>query len=365
VPERVIAGQADITAVEARYTVTEPGDGGRTFDAHLTWVELWLDDDRLVPLALVVRAGDDEARAAWAAAAGRAEAPGDVVLRVEATDVRINEPGTTVPDVPITEAATSVDAGFRPSPTGDTLTRVPSPATPPPGFTPYRAGTVTTGGGPPVAVRSWSDGRAWFTVRSTAAWPGGHLFGDLGLDVRPVDLGAAGQAYASSGGRRIGLHAAGLDVVVAGSLRPDDLLAVAADLGVVGETVPDDWAEARTARPEEADAALPGRLTAGVLDGFGGPALRVTAGDAGGLTVTEARSGPGDRAFVLTQRPGTALPPPQGGDEVGVGVRGTVGRARPAEGELAWVEGGVVCTLRSEGLALGELASIAERLEPA
>jgi hypothetical protein len=313
----------------------------------------------------VVRAGDDQARVAWAAAAGRAEAPGDVVLRVEATDVRINQPATTVPDMPTTEAAATVDAGFRASPTGDTLTRVPSPATPPPGFTPYRAGTVTTGGGPPVAVRSWSDGRAWFTVRSTAAWPGGHLFGDLGLDVRPVDLGAAGQAYASSDGRRIGLHAAGLDVVVAGSLRPGDLLAIAADLGVVGQTVPDDWAEARTARPQEADAALPGRLTAGALEGFGDPALRVTADDAGGVTVTEARSGPGDRAFVLTQRPGTALPPPQGGDEVGVGVRGTVGRARLAEGELAWVEGGVVCTLRSEGLALGELASIAERLEPA
>ena len=37
VPERVVAGQADVTAVEARYTITEPGDGGRTFDAHLTY----------------------------------------------------------------------------------------------------------------------------------------------------------------------------------------------------------------------------------------------------------------------------------------------------------------------------------------
>jgi hypothetical protein len=501
VPERVLAGQADVMAVEARYTVTEPGDGGRTFDAHLTYrapealalrvrettagappaeraeadlvvdgdrwwhaatrqcspaaglvrcprepvrwsravtgrepfsdaapvplelvvpvdafalaatpaglgqrtvaghpavgvavtaaqvsgyleglsaavplravhpgdrVELWLDDDRLVPLALVVRAGDDPVRAAWAAAAGRAEAPGDVVLRVEATDVRINEPGTTVPDMPTTEATTTVDAGFRPvSPGEDPVVPVPGPAAPPAGFTAHRAGIVTTPGGPPVGVRSWSDGRAWFTVRATTAWPGGRLFGDLGLDVRPVDLGAAGLGYVSSDGRRIALHAAGLDVVVAGSLPLDDLLAVAADLGVVGEAVPDDWAEARTARPEEAEAALPGRLTAGALDGFGDPALRVIADDAGGVTVTEARSGPGDRAFVLTQRLGTALPPPQGGDEVGVGVRGTVGRARPAEGELAWVEGGVVCTLRGAGLSLGELAAIAERLERA
>jgi hypothetical protein len=501
VPERVVAGQADVTAVDARYTVTEPGDGGRTFDADLTYrapealalrvrettagaapaelaeadlvvdgdrwwhaatrqcspaaglvrcpaepvrwsqavtgrepfsapapvplelvvpvdaftlaatpaglgrrtvaghpavgvavtaaqmagyleglsaavplravhpgdrVELWLDEDRLVPLALVVRAGDDPVRAAWAAAAGRAETPGDVVLRVEATDMRINDAGTTVPDIPASEAEATVDAGFRPVAPGDeSPVPVPGPATPPAGFTAHRAGTVTTPGGPPVGVRSWSDGRAWFTVRATTAWPGGRLFGDLGLDVRPVDLGAAGLAYASSDGRRIGLHAAGLDVVVAGSLPPDDLLAVAADLGIVGEAVPDDWAEARTALPDEADAALPGRLTAGALDGFGDPALRVTADGAGGVTVTEARSGAGERAFVLTQRPGTALPPPIGGDEVSVGVRGTVGRARPAEGELAWVEGGVVCTLRGEGLTLGELAAIAERLEPA
>ena len=46
-------------------------------------------------------------------------------------------------------------------------------------------------------------------------------------------------------------------------------------------------------------------------------------------------------------------------------MRGVVGRYSPAEGELAWVEDGVVCTLRSQGLTLGELAAIAERLEPA
>ena len=500
VPDRVVAGQADVATVEGSYTITEPGDGGRTFDAHLTYrapealalrvrettagvpaaeraegelvvdgdrwwhaatrqcspaaglvrcpresvrwsqavtgrepfsdaapvplelvvpvdafalaatptglgrqtvaghpavgvsvtaaqvaayleglsaavplravhpgdrVEVWLDEDRLVPLALVVHAGDDPARAAWAAAAGRAEAPGDVVLRVEGTDVRINEPDTTVPDLPSAEAATTVDGGFRPSPTGDTLARVPSPATLPPGFTPYRAGTVTTAGGPPVGVRSWSDGRAWFTVRATAAWPGGRLFGDLGVDVRPVDLGDAGRGYVSSDGGRIGLHAPGLDVVVAGSLPSDELQAIARDLGVVGRTVPGDWAEARTAGPAEADAALPGRLTTGRVEGFGGVARRVTPDPAGGATVTEVWSGPGDRAFVLTQRRGIALPPPSAGDEVGVEVRGTVGRYSPAEGELGWVEAGRVCSLRSETLTLGELAAVAEQLEPA
>ena len=37
VPGRVVAGQDDVTAVEGRYRISEPGDGGRTFDAELTY----------------------------------------------------------------------------------------------------------------------------------------------------------------------------------------------------------------------------------------------------------------------------------------------------------------------------------------
>lgn len=501
VPARVVAGQADITAVEATYTVTEPGPTGRTLDAHLTYrapealalrvrettpdvpsaeraqgalvvagdrwwhevtrqcspaaglvrcpaepvrwslavtgrepfsdaapipldlvvpvdaftlaaappalgtrtvagrraigitvtaaqaaglldglsaavdlrpvhpgdpVELWLDDHHLVPLAVVVRAGDDPARAAWAAATGGTAEPGDVVLRVEATRIRIDDPDVAAPAVPDAEVSSSVDAGFRPAPEGeDPAVPVPVPASLPDGFAPYRAGTMSAPGGPAVGVRTWTDGRAWVSVRATDRWPGGRLFGDVGDDVRPVDLGPTGRGYASADGRRIGLHSPDLDVVVAGSLPPDELRSIAAGLGLVGEPVPDDWAEARTADGATADAALPGRLTAGGLAGFGPPALRVTADTAAGAVVTEARSGPGDRAFLLTQRPGDALPPPSVGDEVGIEVRGAVGRYSAAEGELAWVEAGTVCSLRSDALTLGELAAIAERLEPA
>ena len=67
---------------------------------------------------------------------------------------------------------------------------------------------------------------------------------------------------------------------------------------------------------------------------------------------------------MLTQRRGTALPPPSSGGEIGVEVRGTVGRYSPAEGEVAWVEAGTVCTLRSSTLGLGELAALAAGLEP-
>jgi hypothetical protein len=324
-------------------------------------VELWLDAERLVPLAVVARATDDPARAAWAASHGRPDDPGAVVLRVEATDVRIDEPEVSLPAIPTTPTSASLDAGFRAAPPGeDPEVPVPVPVAVPAGFRPDRAGVVAAGG-PRTGVRSWTDGRGWFTVQATADWDGDRLFGDLGADVRPIELDGAGTAYVSADGQRIGLHADDLDVVVAGSLPPERLAAIAAGLGVTGGPVPSGWVEAATASPTEADAALPGRLRLDESDGYGPPALRVTAEDGSGPTVTETRAGPGDRRVVLAQRPGTALPPPSNGGEIGVAVRGTVGRYSVADGELAWVEAGQVCTLRSSSLTAGELVAIAER----
>lgn len=325
-------------------------------------VELWLDAERLVPLAVVARAADDPARAAWAVSQGRADEPGTVVLQVEATDVRIDEPGMSQPAIPTTPPSASVDAGFRAAPPGaDPEVPVPAPAAVPAGFRPDRTGVVATGGGPRTGVRSWTDGRGWFTVQATADWDGDRLFGDLGPDVRPIELDGAGSAYVSADGQRIGLHADDLDVVVSGSLPPERLAAIAAGLGVTGGLVPSGWVEAATASPSEADAALPGRLRLDRSDGYGPPALRVTDEDGTGPTVTETRAGPGDRQVVLAQRPGTALPPPSNGGEIGVAVRGTVGRYSVTDGELAWVEAGLVCTLRSSSLTAGELVAIAER----
>lgn len=325
-------------------------------------VELWLDADHLVPLAVVVRAADHPERARWATAAGAGERAGDVILRIEATAARINEPVTAgTVAVPDREPSSSLDGGFRPAPGDDpAVAGVPRPSALPDAFTPHRSGTVAAPGGPVVGVRSWSDGRAWLTVRATSGWPGGRLFGDLGTDVRPVDLGAAGVGYASADGARVALHTTDLDVVVSGSLATDDLRVVAASLDLVGLTVPGGWAETATATVLEAAAALPGLLTARSADGFGAPAVRVD-----GETVTQAHAGPGERGFTLTQRRSAVLPPPASGDEAGVEVRGAAGRYSRERGELEWVERGVTVSLRSQSLGLGELLGIAERLEPA
>ena len=331
-------------------------------------VELWLDDQHLVPLALVVRAPDARPPRAWPGPGGARDRTGEVVLTMTATEVRIN--GAVDDDAlraPAGADVETVDGGFRAAPPDDpTVAAAPVPDQLPSGFRAHRSGTVAAPGGPPVAVRSWSDGRAWLTVRATTAWPGGRLFGDLGADVRAVDLGPAGTGYANSDGRQIGLHGDRLDLVVSGSLPADQLAAVAADLGVLGLPVPGGWAEASTADLADATAAVPGLLSATALDGFGDPAIRVSGDPAGGsATVTQVFAGAGRRAVGLTQRPGDVLAPPTAGDEAGVTVRGRAGRYSHRNGELEWVEGGNTLSLRSDTLTLAELLIIAARLEPA
>ena len=326
-------------------------------------VELWLDADHGVPLDLVVRAADGPDRRRWADAVGAAGTAGDVILTVTAGSAAIN--GAVADDAlapPAGARAMPVsDAGFSAvEDGGDALAAAPVPATLPDGFTPHRAGIVASAGGPTVAVRSWSDGRAWLTVRATTEWDGTRLFGDVGRDVRPVDLGAAGVAYASSDGRRLGLHTADRDIVVAGSLPADRIEAVAADLGVVGLAVPAAWDEAATSNLDEAAQALPGLLTAPALDGFGPASVRVD-----GATVTQAHAGGGGRALTLTQQADRTLAPPSAGDEAAVTVRGTDGRYSLLRGEIEWVEGGVAVSLRSDTLALDELVGIADALVPA
>jgi hypothetical protein len=361
--ERTIAGRravgAEVTAAQMAPFLAGLAEAASLRPVHPgDPVEVWLDADHLVPLAVTVRAGGDPGRAAWAAAAGVNDTPGAVIVAFAVTSARVNEPvdpaAFAPPDQPADEAS---DAGFRPGPAS--LGSSPAPGALPAGFRPHRAGTVATTGGPEVGVRSWTDGRAWLTVRATAGWTGGRLFGDLGPDVVPVDLGDAGVGYASADGRAVALHAGGLDVVVAGSLAPADLRAVAAGLGVVGRPVPATWAEAGTATIADAARALPGLLVPGDdLAGFGAAAVRVD-----GDTVSQVYPGPGDRGFALVQRAAGQIPPPTDGDEVGVEVRGTPGRYSYQRGQLDWVEGGAARNLRSPTLGLAELLAVAEGLE--
>jgi hypothetical protein len=339
-------------------------------------VELWLDRAALVPLALRVSAAPEEERRAWAAARGYGDRPGQVVLELTLSRVTLNRPLEAGAFPPRPAGAEVEDAGFLDvAPEGAGLAAAPVPTWLPAGFRAYRAGVAggaagptatgagpATGGqsrpGPTVAVRTWTDGRAWVKVRATRDWPGGRLFGDLGQLVRPAGLGA-GVAYWSEDGSRVAVHGDGVDLLVTGSVSGADLARVAASLPVAGRPVPAWWAEAATSTLPQAVAADRGLRVPRGLRGFAPPAVR-----ADGRTVTLAYAGPGARGFLLVQAPGDRLTPPLDDDTVGVRVRGRGGRWSPGRGELEWVEAHRVLTLRSNTLPLEELLTIAASLEP-
>jgi hypothetical protein len=340
-------------------------------------VELWLDQTALIPLALRVTVAPGGERQRWATAHGYPDRPGQVVLELTLRDVVLNRPLEAGALPPPPAGTRAEDAGFRdgsaPGTAGAGGT-APAPAWLPAGFRPYRSGVVGGGGGvrgtpggcpggiecgPRVAVRSWTDGRAWVKVRATRNWPGGRLFGDLGPLVRPLALGA-GVAYASEDGERVAVHGDGVDLVVGGSLAPADLVRVAASLPVTGRPVPAGWAEAATATLSQARAASPGLLRPRDPAGFAPPAVRVD-----GRVVTLAYAGPGSRGFLLVQSPGTQLTPPLDADARGVRVRRSDGRWSAERGQLEWVEHGRVLDLHSATLSLEELLAIAASLEPA
>jgi Putative zinc-finger len=321
-------------------------------------VEVWLDDDHLVPLEVIVRAGDDPDRARWAHDHGATERPGDVVVSFTVGSVAINGPVDAGAFRPPhgSKVDERVDAGFRAA--GGMA--APRPAALPAGFRAHRSGVVTVPGAPTVSVGSYTDGRAWLTVRATGDWPGGRLFGGLGASVRAVDLGGGGVGYVSDDGRQVALHGEGIDVVVSGSLPAGELREVAASLGVTGQPVPPSWDEAATATVAEAAAASGRLLVAREIDGFGAPAVRIT-----GDTVSQVYAGPGDRGFTLVQSGADQLAPPADGDVAGVAVRGADGRYSHERGQLEWIEAGASHSLSSHTLSLAELLAIADGLAPA
>jgi Putative zinc-finger len=329
-------------------------------------VELWLDQAALVPLAVAVTAAPGEGRRAWAAAHGFGDRPGQVVLELTLSRVTLNRPLEAGAFPPPPPGARVEDAGFRDVAPGEPgLAAAPVPAWLPAGFRAYRAGVAGgapgpegPGSGPTVAVRTWTDGRAWVKVRATRDWPGGRLFGDLGQLVRPAGLGA-GVAYWSEDGSRVAIHGEGVDLLVTGSVSGSDLARVAASVPVAGLPVPTGWAEAATSTLPEAVTADRGLRVPRDLRGFAPPAVR-----ADGRTVTLAYAGPGVRGFLLVQAPGDRLTPPLDDDPLGVRVRGHDGRWSPGRGELEWAEDHRILALRSNTLPLEELLTIAASLEP-
>ena len=343
---RAIGVRVTAAQVAALLDGFRPGGAGRAIFPADT-VDLWLDEHDLVPLRVTVRAAEGIDRDRWAAARGDTAPADTVILDARLTNVVVND-ARSVADLRPLALTGAQDDGFR-----DQTVDGPTPGWLPSGMEPWRSGRAGD-----ISVQTWTDGRAWLKVRSTRSWRGTRVFGDIGSAVHTLHL-ANGTAYASENGSGIALHASGIDVIVTGSLAPTDLRRVAASLPVAGVEVPAGWDEAATTTVNELRRILD-VLALPADAGFGAPAARLDGG-----TATLVFAGPGERGFVLATRPGRALTPPLDPDAVGVEVRGQAARWSPSRGELEWIEGGQLWSMRTATVGLAELVTLADRLEQA
>lgn len=344
VGERIVAGQAvvgvEITAAQARPLLDGLFQSGNWREIHNTdAVTVWLQQDFYTPLAVSVIAGTGRDRAEWAVRRGYEDPVGVPYLDLIYTDADF----AVFHPFQVEVGDSAIDAGFRSIPTGS----------PPldPGLPLVASGRVE--GAVPVEVWAWSDGRAWLRLDRTTSWPGPGLFGSLGGAVRPVTIGS-GTGYLSGDGSTVHIHASGVDLALYGSLDTDELMELAAKLGVPGEPAPSHWPEGQMST-----VLPPGTYLPADMEGFLPPMVRLSDG-----VVIVDLIGTDKRTVRLMQMPLGLQKPPFDPDVRTVEVRETFGRYSPELGLLEWTEGNIALTLSSATLTAEELVEVARILEP-
>lgn len=331
--------------VETTYAAA---DQVQALTRHGAWRELhpsdrvvmWLDEETLLPLRTEVYAADSPERELWALRRGYRDGGEAPILVVELT--LSSDPETTPPELP--PDATS--AGFVEGPVDMALPELS------PDLAPYRTGTWRLPDGAPVEVASWSDGRTWIRIESTAGWEEPRLFGIPGAFVEGIELRPGSVGYLSPDGSAVAIHGEGADVVITGTLPAEVLRAAAASLSVDGLPVPEQWEQSGMV---EADN-LPDDVLVPEADGWS--VLGMSDGDRATLLLT----GAGQRSVLVTQEPGERLDPPDGPDFVVVDIDGITGRFDASSQMLEWVEGGRIIALRSETVGLADLLDLARSM---
>jgi hypothetical protein len=329
-------------------------------------VLVWLDAESWFPLAYEVRAASSPERPQWATRNALPDEPsGSVLFRAEATALRIDVPSPLpleLPDTARDEGFVDLSleragaaAGYRPVVPGELL-----------GLEPHRAGVFDAPGHPPDEVLvSFARGLTWLKLRQTRAWSQSALFGDVGGLAAPVAIGDGVGYYepaTATLGRRLSIHAAGMDLYLESNLPRDDLLRVASSLPVRGGTAPSDW----LTRVPVADAlarAPYGLMPSRLPDGYRLWAAELPPG--GGLTLHFRRPGVelDGTGIRIHQVAGQTMAPPLDPAVLAVRVRGFLGRYSPTRAELEWVENGVYRSVLGTALDLSGLLAVAESLE--
>ncbi|MBI4259772.1 MAG: zf-HC2 domain-containing protein [Actinobacteria bacterium] len=251
------------------------------------------------------------------------------------------------------------------------------------GLLPYR-GVVPSGAGgsPDEVVLAFARGLSWLKVRESRSWAGDEPFGAVGVQAERVELPGGGVAFYEPAtglhGRRVSIHADGVDLYLETNLSREALLEVAASLPVRGGELPESWrvresedrsVAARRVSLEEAARLLPFplELPSALPPGFGAVSAEIVeVGGVAGVTVYLQGADRGTPEGIrLHLEPASDLPPVSGAEQFTVAVGRSVGRWTPDRALLEWVSGGVYRSLSGPGFELDDLLAVAASLRPA
>ena len=338
-------------------------------------VVLWLDARTYLPLRTAIYPSADPARRAWEREHGLPiESPARPVLESSMLSFdRGRPPGGTFKVAgqafansegaqALQLASVRADAGFAPVLPADRG-----------GLGLYRVVEMTGADAGSVLI-TFADGLSYLKVQESATWNGPTPYGGVAPESQQVALPNNGVGLYSPAtpvlGRRISIHADGVDAYLETNLPRRELVHVAGSLPLQGLALPATWNASgepqRVALDGISDAVsfrplLPGRLPAG-YDAASAQVEHV--GTSNGFTVFyQQRSSDLAGATVrIHEEPGTSLPPASSAHQSIVEVRGSDGRFTPDRHELEWVENGVYVAIDGNGLQLQELLSIASSL---
>jgi hypothetical protein len=348
-------------------------------------VALWLDRRTWFPLRYEVFPAPGPERALWAAQMGfPKEIPDRPVFTatVRSFSETAPPPGRFTPEVNGLPHATPVDRGFRDVPLAR-LARSPGAWIQPAdtdGLEVTRAGRFEPSVTAPFqeSVVAYSSGLAWATVTRVTGWNQRRLFG-VGTLAEPVPLSGGSVGYyepaTTRSPRRVAIHTAAGDLLVATNLPRASLFRIAGSLPEVGLPQPAGWRvhhwsggvvrDGLTPAQAVNEAAFPVLLPRWLPSGYR-PAIAqlVKTPTVQGVTIVFRRAAAElDGVGVkLYQARGQVLPPPESGAEEAVLVRGVAGRWSPDDHLLEWVEGGVYRSLTAPGQGLSSLLRIAVSL---
>jgi hypothetical protein len=345
-------------------------------------VTLSLDTETWFPLAFDVRANESDERAAWAQAEGiGAEEAGSPIFEVRVEDIEYRPAvGSAAISGPPGEAR---DGGFVDQP----LERVAelagfAPLVPEElgGMTRYRSGVFSDPGRKGESLVSYSRGLSWLKIRQTRTWSQPSLFGNVSPLAERVELPGHGVAYYEPAtetlGRRLSIHAEGVDLYLETNLPAGELFRIAGSLPVRGLQAPEEWSARiwpggivrELVSLERAIDEFPYlKVPMKRPEGYQVAAVYlVRTGTAEGVTMYLRRPGmeTDGVGIKVHQSPGIGLAPPMDPGVQRVRIGGLTARYSPRRGEVEWVEGGIYNSITYPSADLQALSVMVMSMSP-